>query len=216
MRGRAGRKGKDEVGESYLCCSEKDVEKVAELLEMELPKVESSLTPEKRGIKRCGYSCRLEHTLIGYRALLEVITVRLATYDAAVQEYVQRTLLFHTINLTLLESMVESAIRQLVSEGFLEVDKTGCYEATRLGQAVVKSFMSPEDGLLVHDELQRALQAFVMDGEMHVFYLFTPVQLYALVEIDWQLFRRQLEGLDDSGLRALSFIGVNPGLVNRM
>ena len=52
MRGRAGRKGKDEVGESYLCCSELDVEKVAQLLEAELPKVESSLTPEKRGIKR--------------------------------------------------------------------------------------------------------------------------------------------------------------------
>lgn len=52
MRGRAGRKGKDEVGETYLCCSEADVEEVAQLLETELPKVESSLTPEKRGIKR--------------------------------------------------------------------------------------------------------------------------------------------------------------------
>lgn len=52
MRGRAGRKGKDEVGETYLCCNEPDVEEVAQLLEMELTKVESSLTPEKRGIKR--------------------------------------------------------------------------------------------------------------------------------------------------------------------
>ena len=52
MRGRAGRKGKDEVGETYLCCNEKDVEKVAQLLETDLPNVESSLTPEKRGIKR--------------------------------------------------------------------------------------------------------------------------------------------------------------------
>ena len=52
MRGRAGRKGKDEVGETYLCCNEVDVEKVAQLLEVELPKVESSLTPGKTGIKR--------------------------------------------------------------------------------------------------------------------------------------------------------------------
>ena len=52
MRGRAGRKGKDEVGESYLCCQKADLEEVAQLLEAELPVVESSLTPEKRGIKR--------------------------------------------------------------------------------------------------------------------------------------------------------------------
>ena len=52
MRGRAGRKGKDELGESYLCCEKADLEEVAQLLEADLPMVESSLTPEKRGIKR--------------------------------------------------------------------------------------------------------------------------------------------------------------------
>ena len=52
MRGRAGRKGKDELGESYLCCQKVDLEDVAQLLEADLPIIESSLTPEKRGIKR--------------------------------------------------------------------------------------------------------------------------------------------------------------------
>ena len=52
MRGRAGRKGKDELGESYLCCQKSDIEEVAQLLETDLPSVKSSLTPEKRGIKR--------------------------------------------------------------------------------------------------------------------------------------------------------------------
>jgi len=52
MRGRAGRKGKDEVGESYLCCEKTDLEAVAQLLEADLPAVESCLTPDKRGIKR--------------------------------------------------------------------------------------------------------------------------------------------------------------------
>ncbi len=70
MRGRAGRKGKDEIGESYLCCQKADLEEVAQLLEADLPMVESSLTPEKRGIKR---------------ALLEVITVRLATHIFSIQ-----------------------------------------------------------------------------------------------------------------------------------
>ena len=52
MRGRAGRKGKDEIGESFLCCQQADLEEVTQLLEADLPTVESSLTPEKRGIKR--------------------------------------------------------------------------------------------------------------------------------------------------------------------
>ena len=52
MRGRAGRKGKDEVGETYLCCHENDVVEAAHLIQAELPKVTSCLDPEKRGIKR--------------------------------------------------------------------------------------------------------------------------------------------------------------------
>lgn len=52
MRGRAGRKGKDEIGETYLCCQKGDLEAVAALMEAEIPSVESSLLPGKRGIKR--------------------------------------------------------------------------------------------------------------------------------------------------------------------
>lgn len=54
MRGRAGRKGKDDFGESYLCCRKADLEEVVQLIEADLPSVQSSLTPEKRGIKRSG------------------------------------------------------------------------------------------------------------------------------------------------------------------
>ena len=52
MRGRAGRKGKDEIGETYLCCREDDVEEIAQLMEVDLPAIQSCLTPEKRGMKR--------------------------------------------------------------------------------------------------------------------------------------------------------------------
>jgi len=52
MRGRAGRKGKDEIGETYLCCQKSDLEAVAELMEAEIPSVQSCLLPGKRGIKR--------------------------------------------------------------------------------------------------------------------------------------------------------------------
>lgn len=54
MRGRTGRKGKDEIGETYLCCQKSDLEAVAELMEAkaDIPNVESCLLPGKRGIKR--------------------------------------------------------------------------------------------------------------------------------------------------------------------
>ena len=54
MRGRAGRKGKDEIGESYLCCQKADLQEVVGLLEADLPLIQSGFTPENRGIKRSG------------------------------------------------------------------------------------------------------------------------------------------------------------------
>jgi DNA polymerase theta len=83
MRGRAGRKGKDEVGETYLCCQKKDLEAVAELLEAELPPIDSCLTPEKRGVTR---------------ALLEIIGTRMASSRGSVDDYVHASLLWHTMD----------------------------------------------------------------------------------------------------------------------
>lgn len=98
----------------------------------------------------------------------------------------------------------------------ITVDDRGSYEATLLSQATVASCLTPEDGLFLYGELRRALQAFVMDGEMHIFYTFTPVYSSGATDINWSVFRRAMEGLDESGLRVLDFVGVNPGLVNRM
>ena len=200
MRGRAGRKGKDEIGESYLCCQKSDLEEVTQLLEADLPMVESSLTPEKRGIKR---------------ALLEVITVRLATHLSTIQEYVQKTLLYHSMDRALLATMVSKTLEELIGSELVTVDSFGTFEATLLSKATVASSLTPEDGIFLHGELRRALQAFVMDGEMHIFYTFTP-PYNAQTDINWPIFRRELESLDESGLRVLEFVGVNPGLVNRM
>lgn len=52
MCGRAGRKGKDEVGETYLICGKSDLQAVCDLLDAEMPAIASCLTPEKRGLKR--------------------------------------------------------------------------------------------------------------------------------------------------------------------
>jgi len=154
--------------------------------------------------------------LIVNRALLEVITVRLATHMTTIQEYIQRTLLFHSMDRQLLDALVQTTIEDLMASGMIAVDGAGSYAATLLSQAIIASSLTPEDGMFIHGELQRALRAFVMDGEMHVFYMFTPVQLPVLGDINWPIFRREMDGLDESGIRVLEFVGVNPGLVNRM
>jgi replicative superfamily II helicase len=201
MRGRAGRKGKDEVGESYVCCAKADLEEVAALLEADLPPVVSSLTPEKRGLKR---------------ALLEVIATRLATSPESANDYIQRTLLYQTMDHQELEVIVETTIQELQDANTIRHTDTGSYEATLLGQAIVAASLTPEDGIFVHEELQRALRAFVMDGEMHIFYMFTPVQTASLSEIVWPTFQKEMERLDDSSIRALQFVGVKPSFVNKM
>lgn len=58
MRGRAGRKGKDEVGETYLCSRRSDLEPVLELLQADIPKITSCLDTDKRRMKRCGFPMR--------------------------------------------------------------------------------------------------------------------------------------------------------------
>lgn len=115
-----------------------------------------------------------------------------------------------------LNGMVDTTIQELIDTNLITVDSTGSYEATLLGQAIVVSSLTPEDGIFVHEELQRALRAFVMDGEMHIFYMFTPVHSAGLGDINWPIFRREMDGLDESGLRVLEFVGINPGFVNRM
>ncbi|OTB08827.1 hypothetical protein M426DRAFT_51604 [Hypoxylon sp. CI-4A] len=200
MRGRAGRKGKDEVGETYLCCRKDDLESVIELMHADLPQISSGLTTDKHRIQR---------------ALLEVIAIRLATSRESVDDYIDKTLLNLSTEPDIIRTHIESSLQDLADMGFIHSEDSYSYTATQLGKAVVASSLEPEDGAFVHREMQRALRAFVMDGEMHVLYMFTPVQDSSVI-ISWQVFRSEMESLDDSGLRVLNFLGLKPTQVNRM
>ena len=45
------------------------------------------------------------------------------------------------------------------------------FDATQLGAAVLSSALSPDEGLLVIKELQKARQCFVLENELHIIYL---------------------------------------------
>ena len=104
--------------------------------------------------------------------------------------------------------MVRSTVKELEEKELVKKAATGEFAPTLLGQAIVASSLTPEDGLLVHTELRRALQAFVMDAEMHVLYSFTPVQA-TQTNINWKIFRKEVEGLSESNLRVLNFAGLS-------
>ena len=201
MRGRAGRKGKDEVGECYLCCQKQDLEAVAELIEAEIPPVSSCLTPRKRGTQR---------------ALLEVVTIRIASTRLSLLEYVRGSLLWQTNDRKEVLATMEEDLQNLVAKGLIEIDSEKTLQPTKLGQAVVASSLCPEDGVFVHKEMLRALESFVMDGDLHIFYLFTPISAVGLSDVSWSTFRDQVERLDDSGLRTLRCIGISPAFVNKI
>jgi DNA polymerase theta len=114
-----------------------------------------------------------------------------------------------------LYALVDFALQELIGLELIHVDVMSALEATILGQAIVASALSPEDGTFVPRELKKAVQAFLMDGEMHVLYTFTPVQLMQ-TEINWQIFRKGIESLDERGLRVLTLIGIKPAFVNKM
>jgi DNA polymerase theta len=147
---------------------------------------------------------------------LEAIATGLVSGYDAIKEYVKCTLLYRTMDKKIAYNIMNSALKELADKNLLQQNDDESYGATNLGQAVVASAFAPEDGLFVYEELKRALQAFVMDGDMHVFYMFTPLQVAITTQVDWPIFRDQLDNLDESGLRALQFVGVQPGFVNRM
>jgi hypothetical protein len=80
---------------------------------------------------------------------------------------------------------------------------------------IVASSVDPYDGVFIHAELTKTLKAFVMDGEMHVLYVFTPVQDFGIT-LNWQIFRNEMDALDESGLRVLGFLGIKPTAVQKL
>lgn len=80
MKGRAGRKGKDTQGESYLCYSKNDTDGVMELVNGQMPAISSRLGPESKGFER---------------ALLEAVSANLAISQTAIETYATWTLYSH-------------------------------------------------------------------------------------------------------------------------
>lgn len=158
MKGRAGRKGKDTEGESFLCHSKPDEDNVTKMVQGEMPHISSRLDVESRGFER---------------ALLEAVVANLATSQTAIETYAGFTLCFHQAEdrggvlgelQKAAEYLIEEKLVEPIDTGYTQAG--GALQATTLGKAIVTSALSIEEGLFVHRELERSMRCFILDDEL--------------------------------------------------
>ncbi|XP_053395972.1 DNA polymerase theta-like [Mercenaria mercenaria] len=207
MIGRAGRKGVDTAGESILLCKPSERPKAEKLVKGALPAVQSTLVrsegePLSSSMKR---------------AILEVVVSGVAMSPAEVSCYASCTLL--AASLTKEEDQTKDLIQQCVQ--FLQENEFVCtqkikgpegveserFVPTQLGAAVLASSISPDEGLVVFSELQRARQCFVLENELHIIYQVTPI--YAQIDsIDWYQYFSIWETLTIGMRKVAELVGI--------
>jgi DNA polymerase theta len=74
--------------------------------------------------------------------------------------------------------------------------------------AIMKSNLSPEEGLMVYLDLQTAQQSVVLSNELHLLYLLTPVLSSQGIAVNWRLYHGIFRKLTPVERRICECIGV--------
>ncbi|XP_055628365.1 DNA polymerase theta [Toxorhynchites rutilus septentrionalis] len=227
MIGRAGRKGRDILGESILMCDGQNVKAGWGLVKSELKPITSCLEGD-------GHS----HLK---RAILEIIASGVARTTVDLETFVNCTLYScekkcpFRFNLESLEDMtavkrtssgskpteesdkpnpIASCVRFLLDYEFIRLQRSeetdGTFLiSTSLGNACLAASMPPLDGFLLFSELQKSRQCFVLETELHAIYLVTPYSVsYQWQNIDWMAYLDRMERLSGAEKRVAELVGV--------
>ncbi|XP_018101295.1 DNA polymerase theta isoform X2 [Xenopus laevis] len=218
MAGRAGRKGVDTEGESILVCKNPERTKGIDLLQGSLKPVQSCLL-KKEGVGVTGSMIR---------AILEIIVGGVADTPEDVKIYASCTLLAASMKQGegaqeaehgggAIEACVEWLLRNEFIQ-ILEEDRDGAkaevYRPTKLGAATLSSSLSPSEALGIFADLQRAMKGFVLENDLHILYLVTPVY-EEWTTIDWYQFFCLWEKLPISMKRVAELVGIEEGFLAR-
>ncbi|GLU01406.1 hypothetical protein SLE2022_187150 [Rubroshorea leprosula] len=172
MAGRAGRTGIDTKGESVLICKPGEVKRISGLLNQGCSPLQSCLSEDKNGM---------------IHAILEVVAGGIVQTANDINRYVRCTLLNSTKPFEDVVKSAQDSLRWLCHKKFLEWnDDTKLYGTTPLGRASFGSSLSPEESLIVLDDLSRAREGFVLASDLHLVYLVTPINVD--VEPNWELY----------------------------
>jgi hypothetical protein len=93
-----------------------------------------------------------------------------------------------------------------------EIEPTSfSFEITHLGNAILKSGLSPEEGLLVYLDLQRAQKGIVLSNELHMLYLLSPVSL--TFNVNWNKYHSVFNRLLPVEKCICEHIGIEENLI---
>uniref|UniRef100_A0A8C3Y098 DNA polymerase theta n=4 Tax=Catharus ustulatus TaxID=91951 RepID=A0A8C3Y098_CATUS len=220
MAGRAGRKGIDTEGESILVCKPSEKSKGAALLQGSLKPVCSCLLRREGD----GVASSMK------RAILEIIVGGVANTPEDVQSYASCTLLASSLKESKWENgkgqdraqagPIEACVAWLLENEFIQVMNSGSdvkakvYHPTHLGSATLSSSLSPTEALEIFADLQRAMKSFVLENDLHIVYLVTPVY-EEWTTIDWYQFFCLWEKLPASMKRVAELVGIEEGFLAR-
>ncbi|XP_062427659.1 DNA polymerase theta [Rhea pennata] len=220
MAGRAGRKGVDTVGESILVCKPSERSKGTALLQGSLKPVCSCL------LRREGEGVASSMK----RAILEIIVGGVASTPDDVQTYAACTLLASSLKDSkwgnekdrdkTQTGAIEACVEWLLENEFIQVldsgneEKAKVYRPTHLGSATLSSSLSPTEAMGIFADLQRAMKSFVLENDLHIVYLVTPVY-EEWTTIDWYQFFCLWEKLPASMKRVAELVGIEEGFLAR-
>ncbi|XP_056408573.1 DNA polymerase theta, partial [Hyla sarda] len=216
MAGRAGRKGVDTEGESILVCKAVERSKGMSLLQGSLRPVQSCLQ-RKEGSGVTGSMIR---------AILEIIVGGVADTPNDVRTYASCTLLAASLKEEEEgdgeeHGAIEACVEWLLRNEFIQVmeeerdgEKAEVYRPTKLGSATLSSSLSPSEALGIFADLQRAMKGFVLENDLHILYLVTPVY-EEWATIDWYQFFCLWEKLSLSMKRVAELVGIEEGFLAR-
>ncbi|NXS16802.1 DPOLQ polymerase, partial [Mystacornis crossleyi] len=88
------------------------------------------------------------------------------------------------------------------------------YHPTHLGSATLSSSLSPTEAMEIFADLQRAMKSFVLENDLHIVYLVTPVY-EEWTTIDWYQFFCLWEKLPASMKRVAELVGIEEGFLAR-
>eukprot|EP01018_Ginkgo_biloba_P001647 Gb_33083 [translate_table: standard] len=200
MAGRAGRAGIDTKGESILICKPEEVKRMATMLNDSCPPLQSCLAEDKNGMTR---------------AILEVVAGGIVQTANDVHRYVRCTLLNSTQPFEEVVKSAQDSLRWLCNAKFLEWNQqTQIYTTTPLGRAAFGSSLSPEESLIVLEDLARAREGFVLASDLHVLYQVTPINVE--MEPDWEIYYQRFMELCPLDQSVSNRVGVMEPFLMRM
>ncbi|CAG9559847.1 unnamed protein product [Danaus chrysippus] len=204
MIGRAGRMGKDTKGESILICTSNEQKIGFDLMMGDLDPVKSCIETEDKFM----------------RAVLEMIASQDVCTEEQLDLYSKSTLLFSQQSLHPSQNfLLNDTLKELINYELVRIQKDGeeiRYVATSLGKACLSSSMSPNDGLSLFCELQKARQCLVLETDLHLIYLVTPYSVSnQWNNIDWLHLLTLWENLTSAMKRVGELVGVQESFIIR-